>query len=1099
MEFLKKSLYFLSFLFYACNGEILEKLDTQPGRTNAFCPTTRLSNGSCPSEQGGQSWDFSDSSLYTFPSEYIELTGGAAKLKLVNQSFSANHFSSGTNSNTYLNSQNRLSLKNKSHESLSVRSIFSNKLTNLIGYWRLDGNTNDSSDYNFTASLLDDAELSSFSKVGGGALYLDGSRDALNLGASKGQFNPNQGTISFWTARTWTTIPSFFRYLFFFDIDANNSLSLRIRNTNKIRIAYLEDSNLYFADTAEDAQDLFPLETWVHVTVRWDLSSNNFSLYINGESILSIALPASFLGSLNRFEMGYSGSANQAWEGYLDELSLWNIPLTDIEITSLYEEQKSHFTTLSSAWTPHYDRLLGHWKFEGNWKDSSGKGNDGTPRSAVEYAKGKVGDKSAFFTVSGSSGTLPDLSADLNGSTNFSISFWISADENLGNWDRFFSTNVSNDFTILKPAASNTLSISSSGLIAGAIECTNCIDTRNTWYHHFFSVHSGNYYWYVNGVLNKTGSLTGSLAFSGITNIGAQNSASNLWSGRLDELAIWDIGLEESDILFIYNRQKQKFSGHFDSPILDIGTSGPWNSLSPMTPLPFGKGLPGTAGETTTNYTEITSNLPLQILGYWPLDERALDSVGGDDFEDKIGTINGIETGGVKTGAGFHNSSFISCDGNDDQIGFGSSTDFNFGTTQDFTIGIWAKLHQITDSSYDQFLGKKANKSTGNAGFAFIQNHTPGNPILVNISNGTTSIELSSQKGVSDGEWHFLLATFDRDGMLRFYFDGMEDATPVDISGIGNIDSTRDFNLCASGFNSRHTRGSFRDLMIWRRVLSATEVAELYRRRANRLSFQVKSCIDAQCECESYNTSPIGSSGDCDGDGVANNVDLSDNFKAKFKGPGGDARTSYNENYNRDSTDLSFTCNINTSDNDSFLCVNNEVSLTGTQSTESAIYNFSDFNFSGASRQAELQSNPYFQYRAIFEAEENSGCNDQVCVPELTSISISPSNRYYGGSPVIRTKQTFTYQSLESITFTENGSCTPTYQLSPDGVNYYYHNGTNWTLASSEDKSFTSNSTLTKTNIQSFHTVAGPGQLSIKVFLNSDTTQDCEISEITVN
>jgi len=91
--------------------------------------------------------------------------------------------------------------------------------------------------------------------------------------------------------------------------------------------------------------------------------------------------------------------------------------------------------------------------------------------------------------------------------------------------------------------------------------------------------------------------------------------------------------------------------------------------------------------------------------------------------------------------------------------------------------------------------------------------------------------------------------------------------------------------------------GQLDEAAIWNRALSENEVAQLYSRGANRVILQVKSCIDITCNCKSYGAS--GTANNCDGDSELNDIDINDDHKAHFIGPGGDSTTFYSEIYNR--------------------------------------------------------------------------------------------------------------------------------------------------------------------------------------------------------
>ncbi|MCO4756212.1 MAG: hypothetical protein KC478_17145, partial [Bacteriovoracaceae bacterium] len=138
-----------------------------------------------------------------------------------------------------------------------------------------------------------------------------------------------------------------------------------------------------------------------------------------------------------------------------------------------------------------------------------------------------------------------------------------------------------------------------------------------------------------------------------------------------------------------------------------------------------------------------------------------------------------------------------------------------------------------------------------------------------------------------------------------------------------------------------------------------------------------------------------------------------------------------------------------------------------------------------------VPNNQYFQYRVLLESDDQSGT---PTFPSLSSIDLGDT-RYYGGSPEIVTTSGQSFSEWTGLSATTNGSCTITYQASLDKSTWYYHNGTTWTVAASSSDSNTV--TAMDTNAASFATTIGSGTLFFKLFLNSDTSQDCSISDIT--
>lgn len=101
-----------------------------------------------------------------------------------------------------------------------------------------------------------------------------------------------------------------------------------------------------------------------------------------------------------------------------------------------------------------------------------------------------------------------------------------------------------------------------------------------------------NFYLYIDGKLNQ---LSNNPTIGNVNTdngvpprIGMRASPGTFYpyEGLIDDIAIWKAALSASELKLIYNRQKQKYAGHYDSPVINLGTSGSWTELNTTTTLP---------------------------------------------------------------------------------------------------------------------------------------------------------------------------------------------------------------------------------------------------------------------------------------------------------------------------------------------------------------------------------------------------------------------------------------------------------------------------------------------------------------------------------
>lgn len=111
--------------------------------------------------------------------------------------------------------------------------------------------------------------------------------------------------------------------------------------------------------------------------------------------------------------------------------------------------------------------------------------------------------------------------------------------------------------------------------------------------------------------------MTGPLFSNGAANnyIGRQASGGKNFLGKIDDLSVWTTNLNSSEVREIYNRQKQKYAGHYESPVIDLGTSGSWTNLTAATVLPFGKEIAAQSSESSSDYSSLSGDLSNGLVG----------------------------------------------------------------------------------------------------------------------------------------------------------------------------------------------------------------------------------------------------------------------------------------------------------------------------------------------------------------------------------------------------------------------------------------------------------------------------------------------------
>lgn len=163
-------------------------------------------------------------------------------------------------------------------------------------------------------------------------------------------------------------------------------------------------------------------------------------------------------------------------------------------------------------------------------------------------------------------------------------------------------------------------------------------------------------------------------------------------------------------------------------------------------------------------------------------------------------------------------------DGSGDYVSVANSGLFDFGTNQDFTIECRVRTDNAADVS---IIGNKDWDSGGNPGFVLSFKFASGPEWKVNIGDGSNRVDINTGGEIADNEWHTLSVTFDRDGDMSMYEDGVF-VTASNISNIGNIDTNFDLRFGADGLGAYAYKGAIAEVRVWNKVLDANAINNWY-------------------------------------------------------------------------------------------------------------------------------------------------------------------------------------------------------------------------------------------------------------------------------
>jgi len=281
-------------------------------------------------------------------------------------------------------------------------------------------------------------------------------------------------------------------------------------------------------------------------------------------------------------------------------------------------------------------------------------------------------------------------------------------------------------------------------------------------------------------------------------------------------------------------------TGEYVSEVIDAGASVSWTDMTWISSRPTYKELPNNLGvETAYDVGNIDATNNLLLMHLNESSGTIVDSSGVTGS----GTYNGAlwsQNGRFNTSLGF--------DGVDDFVDVGQDLSSVIGGTG--SVAFWMKTTQTgSDTPWDA-PGITGSEEAGGGSDVFWGYITSGGYVAVEAGNITGA---RSTTVINDDEWHHVALTRNATtGAVQVYVDGVLENSAISETGVKTQYFDGIGRIYDSGGTHGYYQGALDDVSFWSHVMSATEVYDQYRRGANRLKFQVRSCDDDACSGESY-------------------------------------------------------------------------------------------------------------------------------------------------------------------------------------------------------------------------------------------------------
>ena len=710
--------------------------------------------------------------------------------------------------------------RGRAHASLISSSVASQKSLNngLVGYWTFDGKDvnwktgqiTDASGAGHTAQMINMSTTTSpaAGKAGQG-LKLSGASEyvAINLGSQQSTF-----TTSFWWRPDQSTNSSGYwasnviGFTFGRDQLGDSSRFFRWYSTGgapKLQSTFNNGGGNATSSTHAETGNVWYQYTFVHLPSEIDW-------YSNGVFVNSIVPTASTFDAMQYIKLGGTGVSGQSINGILDDVRVYSRALSPTEIAQLYSQGAGGKYDVAPKQTIS-NGLLGYWTFDGkdtNWatgktSDVSGNGNTGQMQN-IGTTTGSTGGKlgQAFNFNGGSSCVNFFNNSSLKQTGAVSVSAWIKQNSSaLGRTAAGIGDVAGAASTIqyiLYDLGSNRFTFLAEGVNAGGnVSASSAINsvTTNAWNHLVGTYDgAGNIKLYVNGALAASGASStmttlNSPATTGFAIGGSAISANScfrdFFNGVLDDVHVYNRALSQTDVSQLYSSGAGKY---------DVASK---RALT--------KGL----------------------VGYWTFDGKDVnwktgqitDASGGGNTARLINmsTTTSPVAGKVGQAIGFKGASKY--------IDVSSAASHN---ALPLSVAFWFKTDGSSQVTFPGIVSKYASGSSN--GWWTGIGQTANTIVFWYYKDASNNIPSASSGTFSLNVWHHAVIVFDTTGGY-VYVDGARSGSVKAWTGTPGADTSSQ-NLQIGAYSgsasTQYFGGSVDDVRIYNRILSATEVVQLY-------------------------------------------------------------------------------------------------------------------------------------------------------------------------------------------------------------------------------------------------------------------------------
>lgn len=213
--------------------------------------------------------------------------------------------------------------------------------TSLRGWWKMDeSGGNVVSDFSGFANHGTAVNGPTFvAGMSGNAMSFDGSNDYVQLPNSIA--NSAAGSVSMWI-RTNTNFTNFAHLFYLSPVASGDGFGAE----QELHVSFRADERLHFyiKDAANGVNDIniispasYANNAWHHIVATWDINGNAV-LYANGVQVASAVHDAASFSGSSVVRLGRPGANTRYYSGLMDDVRLYNVAISALQVQELYNQ-----------------------------------------------------------------------------------------------------------------------------------------------------------------------------------------------------------------------------------------------------------------------------------------------------------------------------------------------------------------------------------------------------------------------------------------------------------------------------------------------------------------------------------------------------------------------------------------------------------------------------------------------------------------------------------------------------------------------------------------------------------------------------------------